>query len=81
MKTQIKLSDKESENKVILDGVNYVDSIKSVTLHASPNERRLVVEAMVWERVDVEGEMTVEVPQETHELLVKMGWTPPKERA
>jgi hypothetical protein len=63
---------------VEVNGVNVANAVMSLDLHAQPLDRELTLHVRVDEVV-VDGESAVVVPQETHDALVALGWTPPEE--
>lgn len=80
MKAQIRLGKLGEAAEVVLDGNDWADHVGSLTLKADAHTRQtLTLEVPVWEGVEVDGDMTVQVPEATHNLLVELGWTPPKE--
>ncbi|MEV1202801.1 hypothetical protein [Microbispora rosea] len=53
--------------------------VRGINLDASARHTpRLVVDLLMHE-IEVDGEMTVSVPDKTREALVALGWTPPAE--
>lgn len=63
---------------VALDG-DPLDGVRGLDLSAEAGEiPRLTLDLLVNE-VQVNGEMTVTVPDATREALIALGWTPPSE--
>ena len=50
-----------------------------LTDHVTDGIPRLEVELVLLEATDASGQARVVVPTATHEALVALGWTPPKE--
>lgn len=54
-----------------------LSGVRAVTVKGTPGEiPQLVVELLIFD-LEVDGEMGVEIPRETHATLRRLGWTPP----
>jgi hypothetical protein len=76
MQAQIKLDG--ADTRIVVGGVDVADQVRGLRLDAEPLETRLTLDIVVFE-TEVDGEMTVEIPEGTRDLLLHLGWTPPTE--
>lgn len=64
-----------------VDGHNVTNATLGLALKADGSGRRELTLNLLVHETAVDGEMKVNVPQETAEALVALGWTPPAEEA
>lgn len=62
---------------VEVDGLDVADITQGADLRIRPDEMPALVLGLTPDEVEVDGEMTVTVPEETAKALIKLGWTPP----
>lgn len=73
---KVNLSLRPGSGVIALDG-EALNGVRGLDLSAAAGEiPSLTVELLVNE-VEVDGEMTVAVPDATREALIALGWTPP----
>lgn len=73
---KVNLSLRPGSGVIALDG-EALNGVRGLDLSATAGEiPSLTVELLVNE-VEVDGEMTVTVPDATREALIALGWTPP----
>lgn len=62
-----------------LDGNDITNCVQSYTIeHQCQQLPRVELRLSIYEMLK-EGQAYVAIPKKTHETLVKLGWTPPKE--
>lgn len=63
---------------VEIDGHDITKAVRSVTVSAAAGEPSVMtLEMAVWEAAEIDGEVTVEVPDAVRDALLKVGWTAP----
>lgn len=62
---------------VEVDGLDVAYMTNGADLRIRPDEMPGLVLDLTVDEVEVDGEMTVTVPEGTAKALIKIGWTPP----
>ncbi|MFC9085346.1 hypothetical protein [Nocardiopsis dassonvillei] len=62
---------------LVLDGHDITNAVTGIALHIEAQQHPvLVLHPCVFE-TDVESQVDVHIAEDTHDLLVRLGWTPP----
>lgn len=65
--------------KVFVDDVNISSCVNDVQIHAGLKDVVTATLSVLVNEVEFQGELLAQVPQETREALMRLGWTPPSE--
>ena len=69
-------------HRVELDGIDIANSILGLTVTITAGEMPAATLNLVLDEIPTDtDEVRVRLPQETRDLLVRLGWTPPAEEA
>ncbi len=63
--------------KVFIDDVDVSSCINDVQVHAHVKDAVRATLSVLVNEVEFQGEMVAQVPQETSQALIRLGWTPP----
>lgn len=77
---QITLAPGPGANSIEVGGQR-LHGVIGLELKADPNSMPVLTVAVRLHEVDVDGAMTVQVPEQTRAALVALGWTPPADTA
>lgn len=69
--------------KVLLDGTDVADALRGLTLDMGAHDDlpTATLDVLVTELPGVDTEVRAVIAPEAHDLLVRLGWTPPTEGA
>lgn len=80
MAHQLKLTSTGFMATVELDGIDVTSAVNGVDLCLRPGEpARVDLQVVAMDYTSYDGEARVHLPEETKELLKRLGWTPPPE--
>lgn len=79
-KHRLDITTRSNIGKVELDGADISAVVRGVTIDLRAGDiPRATLDVLVTELNSSSGEVVVDLPAGSHELLVRLGWTPPPE--
>lgn len=78
-KVELELTPTGEGSKVIVDGHDITDEIRSLVLRAGPygDLTTMTLELALPDPTKVEGDLEALIPEATRQVLTTLGWTPP----
>ncbi len=65
--------------KVEVGGFDLTNAVRAVRIDSAVGQvTELYLDLVILESTTFDGEVVVQLPDATHEALVKLGWTPPE---
>jgi len=74
---RLELRQTDQKAVLLLDGMDIANAVSSVEIYSAGPIPRVVLHPLVFELDTEFDSANVEIPEQTHALLVRLGWTPP----
>lgn len=78
-KAKLKISGHPGNYRVHLDDHDISTSLRGLSFAVNEQEwPRVTLDVIVWDLQETELDVIASVPDDTRDLLIRLGWTPPK---